>query len=338
MAHAFHPERLLTNLSAVLIVGIDALIFSISLASLIFAGELSPFASAGIVLTLLGTMIIGFTVAVFSSLPEAIAGPQEVPAVILALIAASISKAMAATAVPEEIFLTVVAAIALTSLLTGLVFFALGHFKWGNLVRFLPYPVMGGFLAGTGWLLVAGAVTVMTDVAVGFSSLPVLFQAGMWLRWLPALVFAVLLLLVLDRCTHFMALPTMIMAGVGLFYTAMWMTGASMPEIAAGGWLLDPPEHTKSYSFSLSDLSRVNWQIIFEHFGEIAILTVISVVGFLLNASGLELVFRKDMDLNRELQVVGIGNMVCGFAGGMVGFHLLSNTTLSRKIERNDLN
>ena len=34
----------------------------------------------------------------------------------------------------------------------------LGVFRLGNLVRFVPFPVVGGFLAGTGWLLVKGGL------------------------------------------------------------------------------------------------------------------------------------------------------------------------------------
>ena len=56
---------------------------------------------------------------------------------------------------------TVLVAIAATTLLTGLFFLALGFFRLGGLVRFVPYPVVGGFLAGTGWLLAQGSFGVM---------------------------------------------------------------------------------------------------------------------------------------------------------------------------------
>ncbi len=42
-----------------------------------------------------------------------------------------------------------------TSLATfGISLWMLGFFRLGRLVRYVPYPVIGGFLAGTGWLLV----------------------------------------------------------------------------------------------------------------------------------------------------------------------------------------
>ena len=54
-------------------------------------------------------------------------------------------------------FLTVIAATVGRTLATGLTFALLGVFKLGNLVRYVPYPVVGGFLGGTGWLLFKAA-------------------------------------------------------------------------------------------------------------------------------------------------------------------------------------
>ena len=40
------------------------------------------------------------------------------------------------------------------TLLAGAVMFLIGALRWGQLLRFVPYPVVGGFLAATGWLLI----------------------------------------------------------------------------------------------------------------------------------------------------------------------------------------
>ncbi len=52
------------------------------------------------------------------------------------------------------------------TVLTGITFLAIGTFKRGNLIRFVPYPVVGGFLAGTGWLLLKGGVYVASGEEV----------------------------------------------------------------------------------------------------------------------------------------------------------------------------
>ena len=56
------------------------------------------------------------------------------------------------------------------TLATGVTFALLGVFRLGNLVRFVPYPVVGGFLAGTGWLLFKGGISVAASIQVYWRS------------------------------------------------------------------------------------------------------------------------------------------------------------------------
>ena len=81
---------------------------------------------------------------------------QDGAAAVLALVAAGIAASLPAGASAEVGFSTFVAAMALGSLATGVVFLGLGTFRLGELIRFIPYPVVGGFLAGTGLVLSMG--------------------------------------------------------------------------------------------------------------------------------------------------------------------------------------
>ncbi|MGA7330483.1 MAG: SulP family inorganic anion transporter, partial [Pseudolabrys sp.] len=54
--------------------------------------------------------------------------------------------------------------IAIGSALTGILLCGLGLARAGRAIRFVPYPVIGGFLGATGWLVVSGAVLVVTDL------------------------------------------------------------------------------------------------------------------------------------------------------------------------------
>ena len=62
--------------------------------------------------------------------------------------------------------------------------------------------------------------------------------------------------------------------------------------------------------------------------GTLATVFLVSLVSILLNASGLELVSGRDLDLNRELRSAGLANLLTGVAGGMVGFQSLSLSTI----------
>src|SRR3990172_8996347 len=89
-------------------------------------------------------------------------GVQEAAAAVLAVVATT--SALNTFGGPDRAFLTVVAATLVMTVLTGIAFFVLGIFRLGNLVRYVPYPVIGGFLAGAGWLLMKGGIVVTSGV------------------------------------------------------------------------------------------------------------------------------------------------------------------------------
>src|SRR6202020_1218757 len=94
-----------------------------------------------------------------------------------------------AGAPPEQIGLTVLAAIASSTLIVGLVLFLLGTYKLGNIVRFTPYPVIGGFLAGSGWLLLTGSFRIVSGETFAFDKIRHFAAEGSLAAWLPCAIF-----------------------------------------------------------------------------------------------------------------------------------------------------
>jgi len=335
-ALSFQPSQLLPSLTSGLIAGVLTILIEISFAALIFDGELSLFVSNGIGFTLFGAFTVLIVTTLTSSFPGIVAVPQDIPVVLLALVAAGIAGSMPAGATAEDTYYTVVAAIIFTSLVAGIFFFFLGVFRLGRFIRFIPYPVIGGFLAGTGWLLVIGAIEVMTDLSITFSGLSSLFTSQMLLKWVPGIIFAVLLLIVLRRSSSFMIMPVMIFIAIGIFYLISGLTGTSISEASAGGWLLGPfPGGRLWRPVTLAYLSRVHWLSIWQQLGNIGMIVVISVISLLLNISGVELIAQQDMDLNRELKVAGFANLAAGLGGSPAGYHTLSLSALALKIGAN---
>jgi len=327
------PKQLLPSLAAGSISGGIGVTVSISFAALIFSGDLSPYVSTGIGIALFSSVIFRAIAALFSSFPGTIADTDALPSAVLALIAAAIGKQLAASATATEIFATIAVAIALISVLTGVFLLALGLFKVGKLIRFMPYPVVGGFLAGTGWLLVQGAIQVMTNVPITWANLPLLFDLDRLLRWLPGLLFATLLLIVSRRYHHFAILPTSLVAAVVLFYSSLWLTGTPLAEASTQGWLLGPfPQANLWQPLSLSELSQTHWSAIFDQKIGIVTIIMVSAPAILLTASGLELIVEQDINLNQELQIAGVANILAGLGGGMVGYHVLPDSVLAHRM------
>ncbi len=324
------PRHLLPNLTIGVVIGLVEIVIAISFAAIIFSGDLSSFIIYGLGLALIGAALSGAVVALLSTLPGTIGSNQSSPAVVMAVIAAGIASVLAAAGSSDkELLATVLVSIALVSLLTGAVLFVLGYFELGSLVRFLPYPVIGGFLAGTGWLLLTGSIEMLTDLSLTPNNLGLLFETDLLVRWLPSLVFAVVLLFLVSRFDSVFILPGMIIGGVALFYILVWLSGTSIAEFRTQGWLFGPfPSGSLWMSPPWAELGQVNWKAIALQLPNIGSLVLLSAVGLLLNSSGLEVAVGKDVALNRELRAAGIGNIFSGLAGGLVGYQQISLSTL----------
>jgi SulP family sulfate permease len=329
----FQPQKLFSGLTAGLIVGITDVSVEISLAALIFSGVLAPYVANGIGFVLFGAFAILLLGAITSSIPGTMTIPQDTPAAILALIAAGVVGNMSATATLDETFTTAVAAIILTSLLAGLIFLLFGRFKLSGFARFIPYPVVGGFLAGTGWLLAKGAFSVMTDMPLTLDNFALLFRTDVLLRWLPGLIFALALLLILRRSSHFLIIPGMLALGIGLFYIALALAGISISQAAELGWLLGPFKQKALFQpLTFSSLAQVDWSAILSQVDKIGAVIVLSLISLLLNVSALEVAVKEDIDMNRELQSAGLANLVAGLFGSPVGYQALSLTVLAHRL------
>jgi len=336
IAQDIRSARLLPGFTSGLVVGVIEVIIAISFAALIFAGELSSFVPNGIGLALIGAIITGLAVALLTTLPGTVSGIQDAPAAILAAMSAAIVASMPVGATGLETFITVVAAIALTTILCGLFLLGMGYFNLGGLVRFLPYPVVGGFLAGTGWLLVTGSINMMTAINPTFARLSSLFQPEMLQLWLPGLAVAIILMVVLNRFNHFLLLPGLVIGAIVLFFLGIWISGYSIAEVSEMGWLLGPfPEGNLLQSLSFSAVKQINWSLVIPQAGSMVIVLVLSAISLLLNASGLELETRRDMDLNHELRTAGIGNLIAGLFAGLIGYHQLGLSVMNQKLGAN---
>lgn len=326
------PDRLLPGLISGTLFGVTEVIISLSLGSLVFSGVLAPYLPYGIGMALVTAVIMLIGISLIGQVSGVIGSTQDSPAAILAVIAAGLAGALPGLRAPERLA-TILAAIACATVLTGAFCLALGYFKLGKLVRFIPYPVMGGFLAGTGWLLLQGSFGVMASFPLTLANLPSLLQPEQLILWLPGVLFALTLSISLRRIKHFLVLPGILIGAIVLFYVILLATGTSIADATARGLLLGQTVGKVAWQpFWLTDLTAVDWAAILRQSGNIAIILILSVVSLLLNASALELATRQDVNLNRELKAAGFANLLSGLAGGMVGYHALSLSALSYRV------
>ena len=325
---SFEFRKFIPSISLGVVIGAIDLPSVISFAILIYSGELAPYAGTGIGLILFGGLIIQVIVGLTSSIPGMIGGPQDSPAAILGLTAIALLAQMPEASL-ETKFITVTAAVMVTSITSGLFFILIGGFRLGRFVRFIPYPVVGGFIAGTGFLLVQGALGVMVGVSPTFSNLGLFLQPGNLIRWIPSVLFGIALVVGSRRFPHYLTIPVLLTITAILFYGFMFASGMSFAEIQQEGWLLGPfPEGGLWKPINLSLFTRVDWALIAGQAGNIAAIALISIVALLLNSNALELIAKKDIDVNRELISAGVANVIGGFSGSSVGYQYLGFTAI----------
>jgi SulP family sulfate permease len=323
---------LLPGLVTGTIIGITETIFAVSLASLIFSGEFVLYLYYGIGIALVTAAVMLVTIALISSVPAVMGSTQDTSSVILGVIAAGLIGTLSTAPVREKL-VTVLVAIAISTLLTGIFFLVLGMFKLGGLVRFIPYPVIGGFLAGTGWLLMQGSFGVMSPVPVTFRNIGVFIRPDQLILWVPSIACALTLFIGMRSIDHSMTMPVILLGVIIIFYLALLVTGTSVQEAVDRGLLLGGLSGGATLRpLVLQNLLDVDWKAILGQSGNIAIMLVLCVVGLLLNASALELAIGRDIDLNRELKAAGIANTISGLCGGMAGYHALSLSALSYRM------
>lgn len=319
----------LVALAAGVVVG-TVVVLSVSFGVLIYGGATPAYVGSGITLVLGGSAVVAALTALRSSHPGMVAGAQDNSTVVLALVATAIAAA-APDAAERTVYVTVVAAVALATAATGATFLLLGRLRLGRLVRFVPYPVVGGFLAGTGWLLVVGGLEVLVGRGITLATLPQLLEPAVAARWVPGLVGAVGLLAWLRRSTRPAVLPAGLAAGVVIVHLVLLATGTSLAEARAAGWLLGPFPAGVWPPVMLAELADVRWGLVVGQAGTVASLVLIAALSLLLNSSGVEVAVGHDVDLDRELEGAGVANLVAGAAGGVVGYPYASVTVLAQR-------
>src|SRR6266508_4201933 len=278
MRRKFNLRELLPVVSIGLVDGIIVLALVISFAILIFSCELATYATTGIGMVLFGGLILQLIIGLTNSVPGMIGAPQDSPAAILGLTATTIATSMK-DAPMEAKFITVVITTILTSIISGLFFVFIGGFKLSRFVRFIPYPVVGGFIAGTGLLLVQGALSVMLNVTPSLRNLDILFKTQHLLLWMPGVIFGTLVLIASRRFNHFLTYPALLVGTIVIFYISMWISGFTINEMREMGLLLGPfPQGALWKPLNFSLLAQVDWKVILSQSSNIAAVAIISLV------------------------------------------------------------
>jgi SulP family sulfate permease len=266
----------------------------------------------GPVAGLYGAIATGIVAAVFGGTPVQITGPTGPMTLVVAGV-------VAANMLPSgDVNLPVVVAIVVVA---GLMQVALGMLRIGAYIRYVPYPVISGFMSGVGVIIVLQQIFPMLGAEPPSSNpLSILRQLhllGGNIEWgavaLSALTIATVF--ILPRFTK--AVPSSLVALVALTALAVLLK-LDVPVIG------EIPSGLPSLVMPSLDFQQL--PLLVEAAIELAFLGAIDSLLTSLVADNLT---RTQHDSNRELVGQGLGNIAAGLIGGIPGAGATMRTVIN---------
>jgi sulfate permease, SulP family len=283
----------------------------------------APFGPAyvanGMVAGIASSAVAGIANALVGGTPLQINGPRGSVAVLMAglITAITVHPALAtgdAPDVPKILGITM-----LCIGLSGLLQVAFGLLHFGAAIRFLPYPVISGFMVALGLLVVWPQIPAFLGASPGIGWEALMRELN--LRWGAIAVGATTICCFTLSRKKFPKSPAPligILAGTALHYLLLQAFGKDVIGFTGFDTLADgayPPHPWQLPEFTLD---RTVLGVVASLLPAIAIIAFIGSIESLLSSSVVSIASQMRFDSNRELIAQGLSNMAVAAIGGAV--------------------
>ena len=297
--------------------GIVALPLALAFGIQAFGGINDPSAaSMGALAGLVGATLLGFFAALFGGTPSQISGPTGPMTVITAGLISGVWASSSGN------LSTVLITMSLAGLFCGLFQILFGIIKLGKLVRYIPYPVLSGFMSGIGVIIILQQIyplfgmkspVLVVDMILDF---PEIVSEGFSLEALLLGLGTIAIISLLPKVIKNPNVPVTLVALVVMTLIALPLgladkyiigsipTGLPMPFFANGS----------------VDLSGIDWTLALKH----AVIPGLTLAGLgsidtLLTSVVADNITKTKHNSNQELIGQGIGNAMAGLFCGISG-------------------
>ncbi len=309
-----------SNLKGDLFGGITAGIVALPLA-LAFGEQTELGAIAG----LYGAIAIGILAAIFGGTPTQISGPTAPMTVVSAIV---IMEAIHYTGSLEKAFPIIIA----TFFLAGLLEMLLGVFRAGRYIKYIPYPVVSGFMSGIGVIIVISQVFPFFGASPPpGGSLGVVKNLGSIptaINWYDVLIASLTIAIIyaIPRITKIVpsTLVALIIVSLGAFFTLTNGQLAVIDDSTPGGVPTGLPDLHLGFLGVFADTNHL--MLVFEFALTLALLGAID---SLLTSIVADNLTKTKHDSNQELIGQGIGNMSAALIGGLPGAGATMRTVIN---------
>lgn len=237
---------------------------------------------------------------------------------------------------PKAVVATTILAYALSSIVTGLVFFMLGYAKLGSLAGFFPRHILVGCIGGVGWFLMVTGFEVSSringDLEYNWETLKFLIEGATLLKWGIPLALALLLVFAQKYTHHPLLVPSYFIVVFALFHVVVALVPSlTLQDARDAGWLFQGPTTSEPWwsFYKLYDFTAVDYMALFRTIPAMFALTFFGILHVPINVPALAASIGEDnIDVDRELIAHGISNALSGLMGSIQNYLVYTNSVL----------
>jgi SulP family sulfate permease len=304
-----------------------ALPASIAFGVLVYSSISPQMVGEGAFIGMMGAAVLGLAAPLFGRTPALISAPCAPAAAIL--------SALAVDLMGQGVEIGLISGLlALTALLAALLQIIYGLLKGGRLIKYIPFPVVTGYLSGVGLIIAMGQLPKLLGLPKGTGLGQGLLSPDLW-QWAGIVVgvVTIVVMLITPRVTK--KIPATIM---GLFagLVSYFIMGLWIPEllsmnanslvvgvISANSSFL---ETVKGRFLSIENMQMSDLRLVAH--SAIALSALLS-IDTLKTCVILDSLTKNRHDSNRELLGQGIANLTAFMAGGMSGSGTMGPTLVN---------
>ncbi|MCX5813896.1 MAG: SLC26A/SulP transporter family protein [Proteobacteria bacterium] len=316
---------ILGGLTAMLVALPSAIAFGI----IIYSPLGSQYAGKAVVAGMIGAVALGLIAPLFGGTPRLITAPCAPAAAVLSVFVGQLVKSgdIPLEAIPFYV--------ALVALLAGIIQFLAGSFGGGKFIKYIPYPVVAGYLSGVGILIFLGQLPKFLGLPKGINILQGVLQPVVWNGTSIFIGFVTIaaMLLAPRFLKHIPAAIVALLSGICAYF-AMAILNPALLRLIDNPLIIGPILSSGSGVFGAAVNQWTHFSAIdVKGFAMLLIplltLAVLLSIDTLKTCVILDVMTHSRHNSNKELMGQGLGNIASSLIGGIPGSGTMGPTLVN---------
>lgn len=233
-----------------------------------------------------------------------------------------------------EVLPTVLVAYALSTIVVGAGFYALGSLRLGSVIGLIPPYIILGCIGGIGVFIVQTGLEISTGVPFSWQlgTLRAFAQPAVLAMWLLPLGLSCCLRLLARTVRSPLLTPLFFVCVPLAFHATLKAAGMELADPSVSRWFFEAePTPDWRLLWQIYETGTIAWDVLPSQLGTFAALTAFSLIHVPINVPSLSMTTDMVADLDQELRSHGLANLLSGAVGCLPNYICFSNSALYYK-------